>query len=343
MSEELSKGEFTEELLRDYFIDLGYFVVRSVKFRYREFDITDIDLFLYNKSSPFSRERTIVDIKRKKTPQAIERIFWAKGIQDVLGFEKAIVATTDGRPDVVEFGKKNQVVVLDNRFIAKIDERFRRKAKTRITEERFLELLKSESLGALYGDWKDKYEDTKSFFLKDINFNTCNRLLKSIREILDFLVASSKSEISLRLLFIHLSYFLISLDYSIRDLLFQEEDQRKQVLDNSFKFGQNGFQRTQEILGFVQGIVGHAPKSSEFSREVLQDAIDREVREVKSDLLAEFFCKQVNASRLFELGIAFEALAFTKDVPLPNTLKSEELSVIAVLVDFCSVDRKHVL
>ena len=63
----LFKGEMMEELLRNYFLNLGYFVVRGIKYRYNENDITDVDLFLYGRISSLSREKINVDVKNKKT------------------------------------------------------------------------------------------------------------------------------------------------------------------------------------------------------------------------------------------------------------------------------------
>ena len=77
----LLKGPRMEELLRSYFIKAGYYVARGVPFIYEGFDVTDIDLWLYSRTSSVSREITLVDAKNKKTPQAIERIFWVQGLR----------------------------------------------------------------------------------------------------------------------------------------------------------------------------------------------------------------------------------------------------------------------
>ena len=47
----LFKGELMEELLRNYFHNLGYYVVRGIKYKYENFDITDVDLYLYGRLS----------------------------------------------------------------------------------------------------------------------------------------------------------------------------------------------------------------------------------------------------------------------------------------------------
>jgi len=150
MSEQLLKGPAAEEALRNYFLSIGYFVVRSCKFRFNRFDVTDVDLWLYGRNSPLSRERVNVDIKNKKTPQALERIFWARGLQIVLDFDGCIVATNDLRPDVREFGLQHRVKVLDGRFLGRLT-KSGRSHQDRINEEQLMAELDQSSLGKLGG------------------------------------------------------------------------------------------------------------------------------------------------------------------------------------------------
>ena len=121
MTKALSKGYRMEELLRRYFIRSGYFTVRGVPFVYEGFDVTDIDIWLYDRPSPVSRHRIIVDTKNKSTPKAIERIFWTKDLQQVLGVEQSIVATTNKRPAVSDFGREQDVLILDGPFLDRLE------------------------------------------------------------------------------------------------------------------------------------------------------------------------------------------------------------------------------
>lgn len=57
MSIKLTKGYETEEILRNYFLGLGFYVVRGIKFKYKNFDVTDIDLLIFSKESPLIRTR----------------------------------------------------------------------------------------------------------------------------------------------------------------------------------------------------------------------------------------------------------------------------------------------
>jgi hypothetical protein len=343
MSNSLDKGEFTEEILRNYFLGLGYFVIRSVKFKYENFDVTDVDLFLYNKSTVFSRERIIVDIKNKKTPQAIERIFWVKGLQYVLGVDKAIVATTDHRDEVTEFGKQHGVMVLDGKSILKIKDKFDRLSEKRIPEEYLLNLMKKESIGYLFGNWKNKYEETKSLFIKEMNFNTCNKLLKSIKDAFDYHIVSCKNELSFRLLYLYISYFMITFDFSVKDYLLNDEEKRKKILDMSFKYGQNGFQRTQEILRHIQKVTSSIYGLGMVNESVIKEAVERDLKNIKSEIISEYFCKQVNVSKVFEIALCFEKYAYSIDVQNINNINQDAKSILALLCDFFSIERRKIL
>jgi hypothetical protein len=173
MTDQSLKGPAAEEALRNYFLSIGYFVVRGCKFRYDRFDVTDVDLLLYGRSSALHRERINVDIKNKKTPQALERAFWAKGLQTVLGLDACIVATTDSRPDVRAFGLEHGVTVLDGAFLSRLV-KSGRSQQARIPEEALLQQLEKESLGKLGGDWRGRYEVGKSRLLDSLSFDGCN-------------------------------------------------------------------------------------------------------------------------------------------------------------------------
>jgi hypothetical protein len=343
MSDYLDKGEFTEEILRNYFLGLGYFAIRSVKFKYENFDVTDVDLFLYNRSTAFSREKIIVDIKNKKTPQAIERIFWVKGLQYVLGADKAMVATTDHRDEVAEFGKQNGVMVLDGKLLSKIKDKFDKLSEKRIIEEHLLDLMKRESIGDLFGNWRSKYEDIKSLFIKEMNFNTCNKMLKSIKEAFDYHIISCKNELSFRLLYLYISYFMIAFDFSVKDYLLIDEEKRKIVLDMSFKYGQNGFQRTQEILKHIQGILSSMYGLGGVNEAIIKEAVEKDLKDIKSEIISEYFCKQVNVSRAFEIALCFEKYAYSSDVPNVNNISQDAKSILALMCDFFSIERRKIL
>ena len=101
----IGKGSQMEETLRRYFLDMGYYVVRDVKYVFEGVDVTDVDLWLYQRPSLFKRLRLTVDVKNRRIPQALERLLWSKGLLSGLGLDGAIVATTDSREQVKQFAE----------------------------------------------------------------------------------------------------------------------------------------------------------------------------------------------------------------------------------------------
>lgn len=108
----LLKGSRMEELLRSYFLKTGYYVVRGVPFIYEGFDVTDIDLWLYSRNLSVSREITLVDAKNKRHHSGQERIFWVQGLRVATKATNAVVATTEKRQEVKDFGRELGVLVL---------------------------------------------------------------------------------------------------------------------------------------------------------------------------------------------------------------------------------------
>lgn len=342
MSSQLLKGPAAEEALRNYFLSIGYFVARGCKFRFNRFDVTDIDLWLYGRSSPLSRERLNVDIKNKKTPQALERIFWAKGLQSVLNLDGCIVATNDHRSDVLEFGLQHQVKVLDGRFLGRLT-KSGRSHLDRITEEQFVAELEQASLGKLGGDWKGRYETSKSRVLDSLTFDGCNAWLDDI----DYFLGQVESlplaaAPARRMVYSTSAYFLISVDFILREHVAAEHEQRRALLDSGFRYGTAGKSFTEKLGRMAAALVGSVVSQPSVAENIERELI-AQAAGVKAELLAEYFSKAATQSALFEAARELEAAAFAIQVPLPSSMTPAVQSLLGVFADFFGLDRKRVL
>lgn len=333
MTEHIPKGPAAEEALRNYFLNIGYFVVRGCKVTYNRFDVTDVDLWLYARNSPLSRERVNVDIKNKKTPQALERIFWTKGLQTVLGLDSCVVATTDVRPDVRDFGLQHDVKVLDGKFLARLT-KSAKSQQDRIGEEEFLSELDDGSLGKLGGDWRGRYELSKSRLLHSLNFDGCNAWLEDIGLLLSDIGAGSPRW---RLLYVTCAHLLITVDFILREHVTSDHDQRKAVIDVGIRFGESGQAFTEKVGRMAASLVESVAAQPGLAKTVQQE-IEDQASQVKAEILAEFFAKSTLG--FFDIARQLEAAAFAPALPMPSTLPASCQGVIGVLADFCSVDRK---
>jgi hypothetical protein len=333
MSEQITKGPVAEEALRNYFLSIGYFVARGCKFVYNRFDVTDIDLWLYARNSPLSRERVCVDIKNKKTPQALERIFWAKGVQKVLGLDSCVVATTDSRPDIRAFGLEHDVKVLDGKFLSRLTKSPRTQLE-RITEEEFLEQIEGGSLGRLGGDWRGRYERSKTRLLDSLNFDGCNAWLDDIGHVLS---QSNADNRRWRLLYAFCSHLLIAVDFLLREHATADHDQRRAVIDQGIRYGDSGKAFTEKLGRMASGLIESVAAQPGLS-ETVQREIEEQAAQVRAEILAEFFSK--NTPGFFDTALQLEAAAFAPQLTPASSLPAACQAVIGVLADFLGIDRK---
>lgn len=334
----LKKGESAEEKLRLYFGSLGYFVVRSIKAEHQGFTVTDVDLFLYSRPSPISRERTNVDVKMKQRPQALERVFWTKGLKEVLGLEKCIVATTDKRSHVGEFGAKNDVLVLDGNFMAKLDST-NRYSDDRFNEEEFIALIEKANLG----QWKKEYEDAKSALLTRFNFDGVNSQLFRMKKIIDEICSGHSGETHYRSLYIHLAFFLITLDYSIKDFSYKDQQERTAIITDGIRFGLMGKSKSDEIIGMSAALVSSFMQKGDCDISAIENEVLSQYLSIPADIIAESLGNTKMMQQLLPLAIKFEGHAFDKSFELPAALSTELQSILGLLCDFYSVDRKKVI
>lgn len=328
----MSKGDQMEELLRNYFLDLGYFVIRGAKYKYENNDITDVDLFLYGRASSITRHRINVDIKNKKTPQAFERVLWANGLKQLLMFDKCIVATTDKRQVVHNFGKKHSTTILDGNFLSRI------KSNTypnRYSEEEILDLFSKYSglnFNLNVKDWKSIVEASKSSLLSELDFSSFNlNLLRAKYFIITMLSDVNKKEDANRALYIIISHLLITMDYILKDIVFLESSERERALDEGLKYGNLGKEGVDKVISMAVKISGDKSIKN----------ISKSMESFPIDILKEFFIKNDNNKNLFIWAKKFESLAYEKNfVSITKIADSSLQGFIYLLLDCFNIDRK---
>lgn len=335
----VSKGPVMEELLRSYFLKAGYYVARGVPFVYEGFDVTDIDLWLYSRTSSVSREVALVDAKNKKTPQAIERIFWVQGLRIATKATNAIVATTEKRQEVRDFGRDLGVLVLDGNFLAKLANSDGPYA-TRLSDEEFFTRINDYSLSKLDGDWRGRIVLSKSLLVKSLSFDSCNEWLGQGKFFAEqFITKGTQRETALRCLYLICSFVAISVDYCMKELLFHDQSERSTLIKDGFTYGARGSSGLKKVLNVAMGLVEeHANDGPLIARQV-RASVERQLAQLNTAVLGEFFSKNEIARGLFAVAKEFEQLAMARDFVSHETASVEVRSMLFCLLDFWDIDR----
>lgn len=337
----INKGEVMEELLRDYFMQAGYYVVRGVPFVYEGFDITDIDLWLYSRTSSISREITIVDIKNKKTPQAIERIFWTKGLAEVVGANNAIVASTEKRSEVKDFGRKLNITVLDGNFLSKL-QKSQTRLELRISDEELFYLFDSYGLGKLDGDWKQRILDSKGLLSQGLNFDNCNSWINQAYFFLEqILTKPNQKEIAARSFYYLMSLVCIGIDFLLKELSYLTVDERIVKLADGFTYGSKGRDGMRKMIELSLSLVERFAYDGKITANQIRSNISTQFEMLPSQILGEYFSKREIYKNLFVVARELESLAMNKTFKSHMDSSIELKSMIFCFLDYWNVPRKN--
>jgi hypothetical protein len=281
-------------------------------------------------------------VKRKRTPQAMERVLWTKGLKEVLGVDRAIVVTSDNRPETRDFGAAHGVGILQGAFLQRVVAAF--PPSDRLTDEELLSLLRTPCVVESGVDWRRWFQRAKTKLLDSLNFDGCNTFLLEAKLLLDEYLATGKSsEVPVRLLYAIIAYFLICLDYTSRSFAHLDVAFRTAVLTDGFRYGEAGRQRTEENVQMALQLLAEAGTAGLFSREELHGEFERQVSEYRAEILGEHFAKSQSLKNLFAIARSFEEQAYSKILLRPHESPSEQKAVIGLICDLLGHDRKTII
>jgi hypothetical protein len=334
-----NKGHKMEETLRNYFLKAGYYVVRGVPFVYEGFNVTDIDLWMYGRASSVSREITIVDIKNKKTPQAIERIFWVQGLRQAISATSAIVATTDSRQAVKDFGKELGISVLDGTFLSKLTPNYDPGAE-RLLEEDFIALINEYNLGKLDGDWKGRVISCKSLLSKKLSFDSCNEWMSQAHFFAEQSITKPKQrEIALRCLYLIVSFIAIAIDFTLKELSFLDMPERITMIKDGFTYGSKGSSGMKKVINVAMGLVEQYATDGAVISNQVRSNINNQLSSLNTIILGEYFSKTEVSKNLFSIAKELEHLSMARTFSSHSTASIELRSLLFCLLDYWGIDR----
>ncbi|MGL4605538.1 MAG: hypothetical protein ACRCU9_15485, partial [Iodobacter sp.] len=329
-----AKGQKMEESLRAYFLKAGYYVVRGVPFVFEGFDVTDIDIWIYGRASSVSREITIVDSKNKKTPQAIERIFWVEGLRQAIKANSAIVATTDRRQEVKDFGKKMGIQVLDGAFLSKI-ERPEENIELRLTDEELSSRIDNYQFAKVDGNWKQRLNESKGLLADGLTFDNCNKWLEHAQFFAEQSIARpSQREMAVRCVYLICSFVAIAIDYCLREYSFLEQKERSSLIAEGFTYGSKGKTGMNEVLNIAMGLVEqYSASGKEISMQVKRN-VNSSLANLNTTILGEFFSRVDVAKSIFATARELESAAMNRDYTSISELSLDSKSLIYCFLDY---------
>ena len=340
------KGPALEELLKAYFWLAGYFVVRGVPYRFEDEDVTDIDLWLYERPGASTRRRLIVDVKNKRSPKVSERIIWTRGLQVALGVDNAIVATTDRRLSSRQLAKNMGVILLDGEATSKLAGSDQLQSSDQIPFDALLASVKAVDQLRRSRELRDTFDGARASLVSGFGVFSLNKNLRANGFFGDQAILaqpeSPQAELAIRLFYFTAALVAISLDFVLADHAFRSQEDRRQIIIEGIRFGQTeNNQSISTITTAVELARQYAENGNVVAKQIERQFYDQ-AKKIAAEIIADYVVKVSGRSTMFDIARDLEAHSLLQGVKSFDALAIETKSFLGILLDFNSLQREKV-
>lgn len=337
------KGYVLEELLRAYFLRAGMYAVRGVPLQLNGDDLTDIDIWIYERSTGSSRRRQIVDAKSKLKPKAIERVLWTKGLLELLQVDGAHVATTDSRSVIKDVAARLGISVLDGADLKRMSGSEKILFPDRISEEELDKSIKAIDKGRKSRDFQIGYQDLKAGLIDDFGAGTVNRSLDHFvaftRQLASSHPNSPAADVAQRLAYIAASIVALTLDFCLARVFFKSADDRRKAISNIIRYGDEdevpGLEKVRVAAALIER---YTPNGRAVSQSML-NSIRTDLEKIPAEIITDHVLTQMKGDSLFQIARSLESEGFRTEPRGFDQLTLEEKSFLGVLLDFAGLER----
>jgi hypothetical protein len=337
------KGFVTEELLREYFLRAGFFVVRGANLQYDELELTDVDLWIYERSATLARRRTIIDVKDKQKPQAAERLFFVSGLGKTIGVEGVGVATTDKNPKLRALARKNKVLWIDGDDLQRLKSSNILLQGGRLTDETFYEIIDGLDKKRGGRTYRTQIDGMKSAVVDRFGASSANLALDAFQNFSNEAIKSHpKSDATkalTRMSFFAAALAAAALDFASADSALRPIAERRKHMANAIRFGEN-VEGTFDKLEWVEMALREYSNNGASIASQVRSGFEHDLKQVPAEDFAEIVVKLSNTVSLFEIARNLEHAAYSVDDVSFDSLPTEAKSFVGALLDFSKQDRK---
>jgi len=337
-------GADAEEALRSYFWRAGFFAVRGVPVQIDGEDITDLDIWLYERPSGVARGTQFVDIKYKAKPKAFERILWSLGVSDALAFDGVFVATPDTRPTVRGFAQTVGVELIDGHDLRRIIDAFRKSdwGVLYLSEEEFVSSLAKVDAQRNQRTLQDSFSLVKAVYSIRPSPHTLVRLLglqaATSRLAADQFAGSSAAEATTRVAYFAAAMVVVNLDSIIAEAYFRSAQEKLDYVASAIRFGNSdkaeGLKPLRTAVALVEK---YAPDSNAHQR--VAQGYQRDLASIPAEIVAEAALNAHRNSNLFDLARELCEAAYRRELPGFDDLSGPAKGLLGALLDFGRLKR----
>lgn len=336
------KGFETEELVRSYFLGAGFFVVRGVRLKNGGDELTDIDLWLYERSATLARRRIIIDIKDNDQPKAAERLFFVKGLAEVIQVEATGIVTSDTRRSLRELARKHNVLWIDNADLQRLKTSEKLLLSSRISDEELYKMIADVDSSRSSKVIRDSFSAIKSSVADRFGPSCANAALDGVQNFANRAIEahprSSAAQLFCRLTYLCAAIAGAALDFTSGEIGLRPHADRLAYFTKAIRFGEDA-QGTEDKLRWAEAVIRDFAPNGAGTAEAMRTRFLSALQSVPAESLADVVAKMANTDRLFRSARDLECAAYAKEQMGFDALSIDAKSLLGAILDFAGVDR----
>ncbi len=340
-----NKGAVLEEILRAYFLRAGFFVIRGVPFRFVDDDLTNIDLWLYERPTGTSRRVQVCDIKYKQRPKAVERIFWTSGLRDALQVDGAYVATTDKRRTLRSVAEKLNLQLIDGADIRRIQNSQTVLYKERIGDEQLIRELQLVDREFRNKSLTEARLDILSALSEGFGAPSAVRTLEAFARLAAAAVTchpdSNAARAAGRLAYLAAAITCESLDYVSVGGAFRSLAERRELMLNAVRLGALSSEDGQQRLKLALALIEKYGPGGRSAAIAVETGLRKELKGVPAEIIADQAIRLLKGDQLFWTGRELEMESYHVALHPFDALSQQSKSMVGALLDYAGVDRQR--
>ena len=338
------KGIVLEELLRAFFLRAGFFVIRGVPISFEGDDLTDVDLWLYERPTGTTRRVQIVDIKCRQRPKAVERLLWTRGLVDALDVDGAYVATTDKRKSLRKIAKKLDLSIIDGTDLQRIRERQNILFPERLTDEELIAMLREVDKGRRKRELQEARKEIIGSLSDGFGVSSVVRSLESFSRLGRAAVSAhpgSEGAVAAgRLAYLAAAIACQSLDYVSIAAAFRSADERRELLLNAVRYGASDRDEGMRNLRLAVGLIEKYAPSGPGAARAVETGLRSDLDAIPAEIVADQAVRLLKDGQLFAVGRELEAASYSRLCPTFDQLGLHAKSLTGAFLDYASVNRE---
>lgn len=339
------KGAVLEEVLRAYFLRAGFFVIRGVPFRFADEDLTDVDLWLYERPTGTSRRVQICDIKYKQRPKAVERIFWTSGLADALDVDGAYVATTDKRKSLRSVAEKLDLQLIDGTDISRIQSSHAVLYPERIGDEQLVQELQDVDKAFRKKELQEARIDILSALSEGFGAPSAVRALEGFGRLAAAAASyhpdSTAARAAGRLAYLAAAIACESLDFVSVGAAFRTMDERRELILNAVRLGALSNEDGQQTLKLAIALVEKYAPGGRGTASAVEAGLKRDLEQIPAEIVADQAVRLLKSDQLFLTGRELEMASYHVSLPPFDSLSTPTKAMLGALLDYAGIDRER--